>query len=533
MTGLTYVACGALIAIYAYQRFNTPSSNRSSTQRSLFWVSCAGYVLTALILFIVLSMALSHGALRQMLFGGNDKSDLPAPLIATLGMTTMLPAIPLLKQVDAFILKWFLDWGNIPAEVRRQAAEMTPESFTVDEGDIGPLRAEYGDGAYGATLAEHLTAERGDGIHLSRYRLTRVVKLYDRVRRLEKEPRYARFFADVAEDYAALQEQVTTFLRRSAAALSIASQLREHEADASVDDLIRERRELFAETCRFTFRQLALFMAKAVLRSEPTEARIVARLRQAGFLDQQVVQSPVFPINALTLLALGVFLYLAAITVYFSRFSGFHVAGGADPGLGMAFRIAFARLGAVASTVWLMQSFPFFRREAGQPPGYFAYVLCGAIGAGVAAIACVPFHLAATDLAGEFQSDAPIILLSGALCMAVAFCCDDWPTEAEPPAWLRPAEAAGCALWTVLGAALIYYAGLLPILDQMPPGALPLWLTLPSFIGLLVGWCVPHIFRGARRAAAARQAIIGPLPGDLPSRDDTPARRPAPATRAA
>src|SRR3569832_2045151 len=102
MTGLTYVACGVLIAIYAYQRFITPSSNRSSTQRSLFWVSCAGYVLTALILFIVLSMALGHGALRQMLFGGNDNSALPAPLIATLGMTTMLPAIPLLKQVDAF-----------------------------------------------------------------------------------------------------------------------------------------------------------------------------------------------------------------------------------------------------------------------------------------------------------------------------------------------------------------------------------------------------------------------------------------------
>ena len=42
-----YAVCAGLIAIYAWDRFNTPLSNRSSTLRTLFWSSCIGYVLSA------------------------------------------------------------------------------------------------------------------------------------------------------------------------------------------------------------------------------------------------------------------------------------------------------------------------------------------------------------------------------------------------------------------------------------------------------------------------------------------------------
>jgi hypothetical protein len=48
---LTYAACGLLIVVYASGRFNTPPSNRSSTRQTLYWWSCAGYVLSALALF--------------------------------------------------------------------------------------------------------------------------------------------------------------------------------------------------------------------------------------------------------------------------------------------------------------------------------------------------------------------------------------------------------------------------------------------------------------------------------------------------
>jgi len=63
---LTYAACGLLIIAYAWARFNTPPSNRSSTRQTLYWSSAIGYMLSALVLFAALSSfsALAHGARR-------------------------------------------------------------------------------------------------------------------------------------------------------------------------------------------------------------------------------------------------------------------------------------------------------------------------------------------------------------------------------------------------------------------------------------------------------------------------------------
>ena len=81
-TDLTYAACGALVVMYAWGRFNTPPSNRSSTRRALYWSSCAGYILTALTLFAVLSSLLEYASWRTALLGKTDNASLPAPLRA-------------------------------------------------------------------------------------------------------------------------------------------------------------------------------------------------------------------------------------------------------------------------------------------------------------------------------------------------------------------------------------------------------------------------------------------------------------------
>ena len=96
---LTYAACGLLIIAYAWARFNTPPSNRSSTRQTLYWSSAIGYMLSALVLFAVLSALLDAAPWRKLLLGKSDDPALPAPLIATLAMTTLLPAIPTLKRI--------------------------------------------------------------------------------------------------------------------------------------------------------------------------------------------------------------------------------------------------------------------------------------------------------------------------------------------------------------------------------------------------------------------------------------------------
>jgi hypothetical protein len=141
---LTYSACAVFVAVFAWDRFNTPPSNRSSTRRMLYWSSCAGYILTALGLYTFLSVLLQLAPWRSFLVGGSDKA-LPAPLIATLAMTTLLPSLPMLKQLDKSILSFFLDWGAIPAELKRRAATMTPRTFSVAAEDVARLQDAYRD----------------------------------------------------------------------------------------------------------------------------------------------------------------------------------------------------------------------------------------------------------------------------------------------------------------------------------------------------------------------------------------------------
>jgi hypothetical protein len=82
---LADAVCGSLILIYAWHRFNTPASNRSSTRQALYWWSCMGYMMSALTLFVILSILLRVGPWRTVLLGSTDDPTLPASLMATLG----------------------------------------------------------------------------------------------------------------------------------------------------------------------------------------------------------------------------------------------------------------------------------------------------------------------------------------------------------------------------------------------------------------------------------------------------------------
>jgi hypothetical protein len=424
-----YALCIVLIIVYAWGRFNTPASNRSSTRQTLYWWSCLGYIASGLLLFLVLAVVLHSSPLRHLLLGAADDQALPAPLIATLVMTTLLPSVPALKRLDASLLATFLEWAAIPAEVTRRAAAMTHEEFTVSEADLDGLRAAFGDGSYGEALAGHLRADRAQGLAQSQYWLTCVAKLYDRVRRLAAEPRYARFFAENAEQYRDLEQRAVAFLRRSSGSLTVAARLRATETAAEYEELMAERRAVFAQACDEMFRELSRFLARAVLRSESTERAIVARLRQVGFEEAEPINEPEFPIDSLTLLGCGIFVYLTAVGTAFHYLQllpdAVTMGQPSTPAL-MALKIALARLGAIAAVLYVIQRYPFFRRAPGAPHRYFAYLACGVLGGAVASVLALAFGVAVLSvdparLYLQLLWDLPTAVLSGIVCLVLAF----------------------------------------------------------------------------------------------------------------
>ena len=494
------IACSIVIAIYAWDRFNTPASNRSSTLRVLFWSSCLGYVLSALAVFAGLSFLLQAPGWQKLL-NLSGQASLPAPLIATLAMTTLLPSIPILKRVDRWFLSIFLDWGAIPSEARRLAREMTPSSFAVTGAEVACLR-KSDEGGYGDTFAQHLRAEGSSGLKRSEYRFTRLVKLYDRIHRLAAEARYRRFFSATSDEFAALERQTESFIRRAIVSLDGVGRPRSVEGEHAYQELMVEWHRRFADDCRNHFILLARFLARAVLYSELGEAEIIARLRGIGFTEMEASKIPKFPLNSLTGLGLGIFAYLLVATIWFSYRSG------AAPAIGLieAGKITMARILSIGTTVWLLQQSAFFRREVGEPPRYFSYLLNGILAGAVAAGVGVLFRIGGDSL--FTIEEARLAILSGILCVAVAFCCDDWNAYSPPPGWFRSAEATGCGLAMAAGTALLWFAGAAPAMPNVSSGTQAVtWIALPSAMAAMIGACVPHIYRGSRHVAAARLAL--------------------------
>jgi len=492
---LADAVCGSLILIYAWHRFNTPASNRSSTRQALYWWSCVGYMVSALTVFVILSILLRVGPWRTVLLGTTDDPSLPAPLIATLAMTTLLSSVPVLKQLDGWILSTFLTWAAIPAEVKRRAVTMTPRSFSVSEEEVEALRDAYGEGNYGETLANHLCAYGSEGLAKSQHRFTRVVKLYDQIKKLAGEPGYSRFFSEAADEFAALETKVVSFLRHSNTSFSLME--RWHTVDVgAVSELLQERREIFAEACRDMFRELAFFLARAVLRSETSEMDIVRRLQGIGFAASEPMSSPSFPIDSLTVVALATFLYLVGLSAFLAHVPS--VPHTTTNVLVMPCRLTLAGMFSVSLMLWLMQ------KSHSCSLHYFRYVVWGVIAAAASVLVCLFFHWAHENPFGELLAlDGAPILYNGILCSALALCCDGRFEDLIPPTWL--VESVFCASLMAIGAALAYLADLEPFF--LTPFMVGSWIVMPSIAGIMMGGWVPHIYRSARRAALSQREM--------------------------
>lgn len=272
---------------------------------------------------------------------------------------------------------------------------------------------------------------------------------------------------------------------------------------------MEDRNEVFARECRDVFIVLVNFLARAVLRSEGSERGIVARLRGIGFPALEPMNLPEFPISSLTVLSAGICMYLLLVTIVFSYANGGPDRSGIQ--LMIPSKIALARIATVIMTIWLIQRFTFFRRSAGEPMRYHAYLLAGIIAGVTAAAVCVAFHFGTASLTLD---DVPVIALSALLCAAVALCCDDSPEEPMRPVRLRLIEALGCGAAMAAGTALLYAVRAMPVAGGMSGWVLAAWITLPTAMAMMIGGFVPHIYRRARLAAAARHddAITQPAP---------------------
>lgn len=527
-----YLICFVSVAIFAQRRLATPMTNRSSTRLRLYRQAEFGYVACTLILFVVLSSALEFVAMRQLLVGfglaGTPQfaqfeglAKLPAPLVATVLLTVWLPNVILVRDVDGWLLASFKTRANIPLEVQNRADRLTPEILRVTEHDLRRLADFVVDENLPEELTGHL-AVRGEGLQLSRFRFTRLLKLFAEVTRCAQDARCQKLFQAYDQEWQAAQQEFRAFCGQAATGLGDARKLQSVVSMPEYERLMEGRREAFREASGKIFKKLALLAAGAVLSREDTEHGIGKRFRAMGFDIADSAERVDFPLRSLSGLAVCLLFYIVVADLALRRMHLVPDTQGMRSPVPDAAQPLFVLLShavTIGATVWLVQAHPTLQRREHGRARWDVYVLCSLIGAAILAAAWVALFLLrykeVPRTEAEWNMVIAVAALVGSLCGPVAYFCDLpddlWSRAALPGVlWgmLRQfVEGLVCLAFMAFVAGLLLLEFDLPIeppeAEQSPLSAAVLVL-FPASVAFIVGFFVPQLCR-AERALARRR----------------------------
>ena len=328
----SYVIALLLVAFHASSRFNTPRIVRSQTSRVQFWLSGSAYAISSIGVFMLLAWAVRHNSsLVRVLQIGNgaqsqaDVSDLDAALVAALMLTTLLPSFPVLRDIDAGILRFFHRMGSIPFCAQLWARQMEnvfsfPPDATASMQDF-ILNAPHLPDA----LAHELrTDPKSDQM---RFRFTRNLAVYAASRNLKGR---ARFADDYPEDVAAFEKDMASYFAQSVGFLALTGKLSPQELD-DVSESVQKFRALNLEA----YEQLRLMLARMLLYTSSGEGEIIDRLNRIGFALERATPIAV-PFNLLAADMIGVmFLFLAGTLISSAVFSTPHMTLGKAIAIGL------------------------------------------------------------------------------------------------------------------------------------------------------------------------------------------------------
>jgi hypothetical protein len=250
------VICAGVVAVHAWDRYNTPESNRVSTTRSAFLFTGAGYVGASLTLFLLLSqVVLQPGLLTPSAMAALELEGIqeilqnycaPAVLAAVI-LTVLLPHAPLFNSADDWLLKRFQAWGSIPQGVRDLAGKLEPKALQLGPADVVQLQDWIkAEPEIPNELADIVSA---DPPETSRGSLARLLRLYRELQKLEEAPGYQFAFRSQQDAWQGIKEDFRVFLAESHAFFVMFAQLSPIEGTAS-EAALAKARKCYREICR-------------------------------------------------------------------------------------------------------------------------------------------------------------------------------------------------------------------------------------------------------------------------------------------
>ena len=261
---LITLVCAVVVTVHAWDRYNTPDSNRVSTTRSAFLFTGAGYVSASLILFLLLSeVALRPGVLPRgvLVFleieGIQEilKNYCAPPVLAAVILTVLLPHTPILSSADDWLLGRFQAWGSIPQGVRNLAGELDAAGASVGAGRRRGFAAVDRGGRGGSQrLAKIVSADPPETPRGSVTRVLRIYRALQQLQTLEAASGYQSAFYSRQDAWQVIKDDFRVFLAELQAFFVLFEQLTPIEGSASEEALAKAKNAIatFAARCTAT-----------------------------------------------------------------------------------------------------------------------------------------------------------------------------------------------------------------------------------------------------------------------------------------
>jgi hypothetical protein len=235
----------------------------SETSQLQYIGSCVAYVLSSSSLFIILTWLLltNPEALEFLHFGAAEHlppevSKFAAPLIIALAMTTLLPSFPMLRELDAKLLRFFHRLGRIPIAATRWSKQMERAQFVISPRTLADIKTYISNSP--VLLDDVLTELRTDPSDSARSQFTRNLALYVSLSNLDDQTRFAE---DYPEETADFEKTIASYFAQSTGFFALTKQLAHQQLDP-LPEPIKEARKGYKTLCHDVYEEIRLMLAR-------------------------------------------------------------------------------------------------------------------------------------------------------------------------------------------------------------------------------------------------------------------------------
>lgn len=432
-----WIASG-LVLFYAWNRFNTPPSVRTQTSLFQYYASGIFYMLACQGILLIFTWLVEnqpefieflHDDKMQI---SKDTKGIAAPLIAALIVTTFFPSVPVLRDIDGKILRFFHRMGAIPLSASLWVQRLRESPFIIsNEIYENTVTFIHDSGELSDSLiAELQTNPEKDP---TRFAFTRILVTYVSLIKLIGWTKFSTDFPEEAEQF---KKRIKDFFAQATAYFGFQHQLVEGKMTVS-----NEIRNGFISSCRETYYEMLVMLSRALLYSSKNETQMAQRLVSLGF-KIGLTRRRIFPTNliALDLIAV-ILLFVGSAVIMNDRPIGNALIIGLLVSINHSIAAIFSIL---PKEFWSFASMTC-SKTAERP--YLAYLLSATMTVAITLTISYAFYLfrikfmQSSGMIFPFPSQAKWLLLSAVLAFTLAFCCDNFLTNDNDPIWLKWIEA--------------------------------------------------------------------------------------------